>query len=56
MGHRAVVRRLLGLAASIGLASCAVTDPTQYYTLGQAAASRPREQRGVQGKRVDPEQ
>jgi uncharacterized lipoprotein YmbA len=39
MGHRAVVRRLLGLAASIGLASCAVTDTTQYYTLGQAAAS-----------------
>jgi len=38
MGHRAVVRRLLGLAASIGLASCAVSDPTQYYTLGQPAA------------------
>jgi uncharacterized lipoprotein YmbA len=35
----AVVRCLLGLAASIGLASCAVTDTTQYYTLGQAAPS-----------------
>ena len=39
MGHRAVVRRMLGLAACISLASCAVTDTTQYYTLGQAAAS-----------------
>ena len=36
--HRAVVRRLLGLAASFCLAGCAVSDPTQYYTLGQAAA------------------
>jgi uncharacterized lipoprotein YmbA len=38
MDRRAVVRSLLGLAASIGLASCAVSDPTQYYTLGQPAA------------------
>jgi uncharacterized lipoprotein YmbA len=38
MGHRRVVRRLLGLAASIGLAGCAVTDTTQYYTFGQPAA------------------
>jgi uncharacterized lipoprotein YmbA len=36
MGHRAVIRRLLGLAASIGLAGCAVTDTAQFYTLGQA--------------------
>jgi uncharacterized protein len=41
MDHRAVVRRLLGLTASIGLAGCAVSDPTQFYTLGQAAASSP---------------
>ena len=34
MGPRAVVRHLLGLAAFIGLAGCAVSDPTQYYTLG----------------------
>ena len=38
MDPRAVVRCLFGLAASIGLASCAVTDTTQYYTLGRAAA------------------
>ncbi len=50
MGHRAVVRRLLGLAASIGLASCAVTDPTQYYTLGQPAAGSAESA----GQRVDP--
>jgi hypothetical protein len=41
MDHRAVVRRLLGLTASIGLAGCAVSDPTHFYTLGQAAASSP---------------
>lgn len=41
MDYRAVVRRLLGLTASIGLAGCAVSDPTQFYTLGQAAASSP---------------
>jgi uncharacterized lipoprotein YmbA len=40
MSRRAIVRRLLTLAASLGLASCAVTDPTQYYTLGQTPASR----------------
>src|SRR5262245_47311688 len=41
MDHRAVItiRLLLGLAASAGLASCAVSDPTQYYTLGGAAAA-----------------
>jgi uncharacterized protein len=38
MADRAVVRRLLGLVASIGLAGCAVSDPTQYYTLGLAGA------------------
>jgi hypothetical protein len=41
MDHRAVVRRLLGLTASIGLAGCAVSDPTQFYTFGQGAASSP---------------
>ena len=41
MDNRAVIRRLLGLTASIGLAGCAVSDPTQFYTLGQAAASSP---------------
>ena len=40
MGHRAVVRGLLGLAAFIGLAGCAVSDPTQYYALGQTATAR----------------
>ncbi len=40
MDRRAVIRRLLGLTVSIGLAGCAVSDPTQYYTLGQAAAVR----------------
>lgn len=39
--NRALVRRLLGLTASIGLAGCAVSDPTQFYTLGQAAARSP---------------
>ena len=38
MSRRGIVRRLLTLAVSLGLASCAVTDPTQYYTLGQAPA------------------
>jgi uncharacterized lipoprotein YmbA len=40
MGHRAVVRGLLSLATSIALASCAVSDPTRYYTLDQAGAGR----------------
>jgi uncharacterized lipoprotein YmbA len=39
MDNRAVLRRLLGLVASIGLAGCAVSDPTQFYTLGQASAN-----------------
>lgn len=39
MDHRAVGRRVLGLAASICLAGCAVSDPTQYYTLGRSAAN-----------------
>jgi uncharacterized lipoprotein YmbA len=38
MDHRLALRHLLGLAASICLAGCAVSDSTQYYTLGQAAA------------------
>jgi uncharacterized protein len=32
------MRRLLGFAVSIVLAGCAVTDTTQYYTLGEPAA------------------
>jgi len=39
MDHRAVVRPLLGLAASIYLAGCAVSDSTRYYALGPTAAS-----------------
>src|ERR671936_2230343 len=39
MDRRAMVRRLLGLAASLGLAGCAVSDPTQYYALGRTAPS-----------------
>jgi hypothetical protein len=35
MGPGEVVRRLLGVAAFVGLAGCAVSDPTLYYTLGQ---------------------
>jgi hypothetical protein len=33
MDRRAMVRRLLGLVTSIGLAGCAVIDTTQFYTL-----------------------
>src|SRR5262249_28281389 len=61
MGRRAVIgwrgrtRRLLGLAACIGLAGCAVSDPTRYYTLGPVtapkaeagAAAPPSRDRGV---------
>jgi len=37
MGRRTLmVPLLIGLATSIGLAGCAVTDPTQYYALGAA--------------------
>jgi uncharacterized lipoprotein YmbA len=39
MNHHTIVRHLLGLAAFIGLAGCAVTDPTQYYSLGQTVAN-----------------
>ena len=35
--HRGVIRGLLGLTALIALAGCAVSDPTQYYTLRQPA-------------------
>jgi uncharacterized protein len=38
MDHRSMLRRLLGLAVSLGVAGCAVTDRTQFYTLGQPAA------------------
>jgi uncharacterized lipoprotein YmbA len=40
MGQRALVRDLITLVASIALTSCAVSDPTQYYTLDQTAAGR----------------
>jgi uncharacterized lipoprotein YmbA len=36
--HREIVRRLLGLAVCLGLTSCAISDPTQYFTLAQAPA------------------
>jgi uncharacterized protein len=38
MIHREIVRRLLSLAVCLGLASCAISDPTQYFTLAQAPA------------------
>jgi uncharacterized lipoprotein YmbA len=38
--HRWIGRSLLALTASIGLASCAVSDPTQFYALSRAAAPR----------------
>ena len=47
MDHRAVLRRLLGLAASIGLAGCAVTDTTQYYTLRRAAAAESAKSKAI---------
>jgi uncharacterized protein len=41
MDQRAMVRcLLLCLAVSIGLTGCAVSDPTQYYTLGQPPVRR----------------
>jgi uncharacterized protein len=39
ISRRALAGLLLGLAAVFGLASCAVTDTTQYYTLGGATAA-----------------
>jgi uncharacterized protein len=39
ISRRALAGLLLGLAAVFGLASCAVTDTTQYYTLGAATAA-----------------
>jgi uncharacterized protein len=36
--HRWIGRSLLALTASIGLSSCAVSDPTQFYALSRAAA------------------
>jgi uncharacterized protein len=38
MIHRAIVRWLLSLSVCLGLASCAISDPTQYFTLAQAPA------------------
>jgi len=37
---RALAGLLLGLAAVVGFAGCAVTDTTRYYTLGVATASK----------------
>jgi uncharacterized lipoprotein YmbA len=39
MNHHMIARHLLGLAAFISLVGCAVTDPTQYYSLGQTVAN-----------------
>jgi len=39
MDHRAATRHLLGLAVSIGLAGCAVADPTKFYALRQPVAA-----------------
>jgi uncharacterized protein len=39
MDQRAAARHLLVLAVCIGLAGCAVTDPTKFYTLGQPVAA-----------------
>jgi uncharacterized protein len=39
MRPRGALRCLLILAASITLSSCAVTDPTQYYTFGQRGSA-----------------
>jgi uncharacterized protein len=44
MGQGAVVRDLLGLAAAIALASCAVTDTSQFYTLDQTLPGRAESQ------------
>ena len=41
MNPRAAARRLLALAVSIGLAGCAVTDPTQFYALSRPVAASP---------------
>jgi uncharacterized protein len=38
MIHRKIVRRLLGLIVCLSLTGCAVSDPTQFYTLTQAGA------------------
>jgi uncharacterized lipoprotein YmbA len=37
--RRAIVLCLVGLLPSAGITACAVTDTTQYYTLGQVGAS-----------------
>src|SRR5262245_44361767 len=39
MNKYMIVRYLFGLAAVISLVGCAVTDPTQYYSLGQTVAN-----------------
>jgi len=54
--HEPVIERLFILAASMSLAGCAVSDPTQYYTLGQAtvknAESRSNASCSVGGVRI----
>ncbi|HXJ82731.1 MAG TPA: PqiC family protein [Candidatus Methylomirabilis sp.] len=39
MNYQWTVRRLLGLLTLIGVAGCAVSDPTQFYFLAQTATS-----------------
>ena len=39
MGPRTAARHLLGLAVWIGLAGCAVADPTKFYALGKPMAA-----------------
>jgi uncharacterized lipoprotein YmbA len=39
MDHRAATRPLLVLAVCIGVAGCAVADPTKFYALGQPVAT-----------------
>jgi len=47
MDRRAALGRLLSLAAFIGLTSCAVSDPTQFYTLDQAGAGSAQAKAGA---------
>ena len=39
MAHRTAARHLLGLAVCIGVAGCAVADPTKFYALGKPVAA-----------------
>lgn len=48
---RALAGPLLGLVAVFSLASCAVTDTTQYYTLGAATPPRTNSRASASGSR-----